>query len=91
MTVPGLPADARLPPAPFCKSGVTSPNRTTLNFLTSSTCFQKVDDLMGGTGTKSTRTRQDEVMFIAKSIHVINLVPERKDEYKESIAKCDTT
>lgn len=57
-----------LPPAPFCKSGVTSPSRTTLKVFTSSTCFQNVEDLMGGTGTNSTRTRHDEVMLIAKSI-----------------------
>jgi hypothetical protein len=57
-----------IPVESFFKSGVTSPNRTTANCFTSSTCFQKVDFFIGPTGTKRTRIRQTDVMLMANSI-----------------------
>lgn len=57
-----------LPLEPFFKSGVTSPNLTMLNVFTNSTYLQKVDFLIGETGTSSTRTRQLVVRFNARSM-----------------------
>ena len=67
-TINGVPVES------FFRSGVTSPNRTIANCLTSSTCFQKVDFFIGPTGTNKTRIRQAEVMLMANSIGPVELV-----------------
>jgi hypothetical protein len=69
-----MPSVNGVPVESFFRSGVTSPNLTIANCLTSSTCFQKVDFFIGPTGTNKTRIRQTEVMLMANSIVPVKFV-----------------